>query len=125
MQATQPRRSSWSVVLAALACLQGCAQPTPPPAAAVPQARISYGTIVSVRSIPSADPHVPQADIIDAVGGPSDAPHPTAPIAEFIVREDNVANPISVVQGNASQLHAGERVVLRRDGRTQIARLAQ
>lgn len=118
-------------------------------------ARISYGTIVSMRGVtvqgqPSGlgtlggaaaggaagsfigGPDI-RGNIIGAIGGAligglvgsvTEGALSQADAVEFIIQEDNVPAPISVVQANEDGFHPGERVVLSRGARTRLAHAA-
>ncbi len=94
--------------------------------------RMSYGTIVSMRSVersgvergqtgrPVSSPDV-RGTILVAVGAP-EAGTQGGETVEFILLEDHAAAPISVVQDNAQDFRPGERVALSRGARLRLAR---
>jgi outer membrane lipoprotein SlyB len=48
----------------------------------------------------------------------------TGQAMEFIIQEDNAAQPISVVQTNEENFRPGQRIVLTRGDRTRLAHVA-
>lgn len=114
------RRTAATTGFMAAFALAGCATlPAPSPVAAVTPA--SYATIMTIRATaPAGGPDV-RSSILGALGGPAMAQTGT-PAVEFIVKEDNASQPISVVQPNADHMRPGERVMLIRGARTGLAR---
>jgi outer membrane lipoprotein SlyB len=82
-------------------------------------AHASHGTIVSLRPLPAAGSV--EASILGMIGGGPAANAAALSSVEFIVREDD-GGTISVVQANAQNLLAGERVVIARGARTSVVR---
>ncbi len=132
-----------SFALAALLAVAACVAPQP---AAIPQggvaigpaAPLSYGKIISMRPVITqatatgggglAGQRDIRGNILGAVdngvvGGTGRAVENSraqGQAFEFIIREDNAADPISVVQSGAGDFHPGERVVLTRGERTSF-----
>jgi len=86
-------------------------------------APLSYGTILSMRPVAGANL---AANFAKVLGGGIAASSAAAPasVVEFIVQEDDAAQPISVVQPNDADFRAGARVVLSHGDHTRLAALA-
>jgi len=106
-------------LLAVLLALAGCTAPaanTPVAAVAAPLRQggtAGGGTIVAMRPLPSDSPA--RRSVLAALGV---APAEDGAV-EFVVRGDD-GRPISVMQGDAGELHAGDRVALIPGHRTRI-----
>jgi outer membrane lipoprotein SlyB len=105
--------------------LAACAAPPPPPppVAAAPIVGVSYGEIVSVRTvaIPAGAAALP-ANLLGALGASQATAGASAARMEFIVKLDNTPQPVSIVQVNPDNLRPGERVALTYGDRVRIAR---
>jgi hypothetical protein len=120
-------------LFATLALPAGCApgRPPAPPAvaAAAPDAGQAepYGVIVAARRLPPGGGAAGdmRATVLAALGTGAAAAGPAAalPALEFIVR-DTAGRTVSVVQDNPQQLRPGDRVAIRRAGRTELVRAA-
>lgn len=118
-------------LLATLALPAGCApaRPAAPPALAVPEAGVTdaYGVIVAARQMPPGGGAAGdmRATVLAAIGAGSAAGGAAAvrPALEFIVL-DGAGRTVSVVQDNPQQLRPGDRVAIRRAGRTELVRAA-
>jgi outer membrane lipoprotein SlyB len=84
-------------------------QPTP----------LRAGTILSVRAVERRSAETPlRAVLLEGSGGPDSRQRP---LAEFIVRADDGAT-LSIVQPDEPGFRAGDRVIIRQDGYTRLAR---
>ncbi len=97
------------------ACANSAMQPQ---VNAVHPATALAGTILSVHTIPAAG-QAALWRLLDTGAAPDSAT--AAPLAEFIVREDD-GTTVSIVQDNALGLRAGDRVSVVRGERAHLVR---
>jgi hypothetical protein len=116
------RRCFATVAVLGVLSAAACAPPAPPVVVEVPRVQGSPGRVVSMRSLPGQPVGGDiRGAVLAALGGPQ--AHATgAGRVEFIIQLDQVPQAISVVQGNPDNLRPGDRVLLTRGERPNIAR---
>ena len=101
-------------------CAPGNTSATNAAVTAASQAKVSTGTILSMRAVKVSNNSAAwRAGLISEARATTLAPDDTQPRMEFIVREDGGAT-ISVVQSNELGLHPGDRVAIQRDNETRL-----
>jgi outer membrane lipoprotein SlyB len=112
--------------LAVMAAISGCAPthaPAPPVISTAAPNATATGTIVSMRKASAQPSSSPWRSVLLADAATTRATNDAAGggLVEFIVRTSD-GTIISIVQANDVGFHAGDRVVILRDGQTHLAR---